>query len=155
VGVSFRNGGERDRDDFPIPVGYRVQHADHWVYDGTEVRDGDVFGAGASEYLVGYECDGAEFDRGDLEAGRPVHPTGNDATPKGFMILGIGDCRASGWGLGNGAATMGLHTRPSSDGTVFTGGTTDWARVLAGGGSPVVEQVTRNVLDRLSSPRSG
>ena len=25
VGVSFRNGGERDRDDHPVPVGYRVR----------------------------------------------------------------------------------------------------------------------------------
>jgi hypothetical protein len=154
VGVSFRNGGERDRNDFPIPVGYRVQHADHWVYAGTGVRDGDVFGAAESEYLVGYECDGAEFDRADLEADRPVHPTGNDGTPKDFAILGIGDCRASGWGFGNAAATMGLYTRASSDGTVFTAGTTDWARVLAGCTSPVVEQITRNVLDRLSrAPR--
>jgi hypothetical protein len=152
VGVSFRHGGERDRDDFPAPVGYRVQHAGHWVYGGAGVRDGDVFGGGASEYLAGYECDGAEFDRADLEAGRPVHPTGDDGTPKGFTILGVGDCRASGWGFGNAAATMGLYTRPASGGIVFTAATTDWARVLTGGTSPVVEQVTRNVLDRLSGP---
>jgi hypothetical protein len=152
VGVSFRNGGERDRNDFPVPVGYRVQHADHWVYAGTGVRDGDVFGAGPSEYLAGYECDGAEFDRAELEAGHPVHPTGDDGTPKNFTILGIGDCRASGWGFGNAAATMGLYTRGSSDGTVFTAATTDWARVLAGRTSLIVELVTRNVLGRLSGP---
>jgi hypothetical protein len=149
VGVSFRNGGERDRNDYPVPVGYRVQHAGHWVYAGTGVRDGDVFGADPSECLAGYECDGAEFDRADLDAGRPVTPTGNDGTPKDFTILGIGDCRASGWGFGNSAATMGLYTRAASDGTVFTAATTDWARVLTGSTSPVVERVTRNVLDRL------
>ncbi len=44
IGVSFRNGGERDRDDHPAPVGYRVQHADHWVYAGTGLHDGEVFG---------------------------------------------------------------------------------------------------------------
>lgn len=145
VGVSFRNGGERDRDDFPIPVGYRVQHADHWVYGGTGLRDGDIFG-GPGDYIVGYECDGADFDRADLEAGRPVVPRGDDGTPADFTILGIGDARPSGWGFGNGAATMGLFTR---GGTVFNGATTDWARVLTGGNSPVVEQITRNVLDRL------
>jgi hypothetical protein len=162
VGVSFRNGGERDRDDFPVPVGYRVQHAGHWVYAGTGVRDGDVFGAAPSEYLAGYECDGAEFDRADLEAGRPVHPTGADDTPKDFTILAVGDCRGSGWGFGNAAATMGLHTRAGSDGAgssgvVFTAATTDWARVLAGGSSGVVDRVTRNVLDRLGNapPESG
>ena len=142
TGVSFRNGGERDRDDHPAQVGYRVQHADHWVYMGTGVREGDVFGL--DEYLVGYECDGAEFDRSDLAASRPVMPTGADGTPADFTILGVGDTRPSGWGCGNSAATMGLHTR---GGTVFNAATTDWARVLTA--SPVVERITRNVLDRL------
>ena len=31
LGASFRNGGERDRDDHPVPVGFRVQHAEEWV----------------------------------------------------------------------------------------------------------------------------
>jgi hypothetical protein len=150
IGVSFRNGGERDRDEHPIPVGYQVQHADHWVYRGTGLRDGDVFGAG-QDYLVGYECDGAEFDRADLRAGRAVQPTGADGTPRDFTILGIGDTRPSGWGLGNGAATMGLFQR---HGTVFNAATTDWARVLTDGRSPVVEHITRNVLHRLSASAS-
>ena len=148
IGVSFRNGGERDRDDHQLPVGYRVQHADHWVYARSGVREGDVFGGGPDEYLVGYECDGADFDRADLEAGRPVVPSGTDGTPGDFTILAVGDTRPSGWGFGNSAATMGLYRR---GGTVFNAATTDWARVLTEGTSPVVEQVTRNVLDRLSS----
>jgi hypothetical protein len=148
LGVSFRNGGERDRDDFPVPVGYRVQHAGHWAYEGTGLRDGDVFGE--RDYLVGYECDGALFDRADLEAGRPVEPTGDDGTPKDFTILAIGDCRASGWGFGNGAATMGVHTR-TGGGTVFTASTTDWPRALAAR-DPAVERITANVVDRLGGP---
>jgi hypothetical protein len=148
VGVSFRNGGERDRDDFPVPVGYRVQHADHWVYAGTGLRDGDVIGGGPDEYVIGYECDGADFDRAELAAGRPVRPTGADGTPDGFTILAVGDTRTSGdWGFGNGAATMGLFRR---GGTVFTASTTDWARVLTAGTTPVLDRITRNVLDRLS-----
>ena len=147
IGVSFRNGGERDRDDCPVPVGYRVQHAGHWVYAGTGLRDGDIVGGGPDEYIVGYECDGAEFDRADLDAGRAVTPTGADGTPLDFTILGVGDTRPSGWGLGNAAATMGFFTR---GGTVFNAATTDWARVLAAGTSPAVEQITRNVVDRLS-----
>ncbi len=146
IGVSFRNGGERDRDDHRRPVGYRVQHADHWVYAGTGLRDGDVFGA--EENLIGYECDGALFDRADLEAGVPVTPSGGDGTPPEFRILAVGDTRTAGYGFGNGAATMGLFTR---GGTVFTGSTTDWVRGLAT--SPAVEQITRNVLDRLSRRR--
>lgn len=144
TGVSFRNGGERDRDEHPVPVGYRVQHADSWVYAGTGLREGDVFGA--EENLIGYECDGAEFDRADLDAGRPVRPTGADGTPPQFQILAVGDTRAAGYGVGNAAATMGLFTR---GGTVFNGATADWPRVLTT--SPVLQEITRNVLDRLSA----
>jgi hypothetical protein len=143
TGVSFRNGGERNLRDDPTPVGYRVQHAEHWVYSGTGLRDGDVFGAS----VVGYECDGAEFDRADLARGVSVRPTGRDGTPPTFVILGVGDVGARGWGMGNRAATMGLHHGRA--GTVFTAGTTDWARVLASGKAPAVETITRNVLDRL------
>jgi hypothetical protein len=154
TGVSFRNGGERDRDDHPVPVGYRVQHADHWVYAGTGLHDGDAFGNRHDEYLVGYECDGAHFDRAPMRSGRPVRPTGDDGTPAGFTILGVGDAAPSGWGFGNRAATMGLYgPGAGSDtgratATVFTAATTDWPRLL-GRGNRVVEQVTRNVLDRL------
>jgi hypothetical protein len=146
TGVSFRNGGERDRDDHPTPVGFQVQHADHWAYAGTGVCDGDVFGDGPGEYIVGYECDGAAFDRDELGSGRPVRPTGEDGTPDCFQILAIGDTVPSGWGNGNCAATMGEFT---AGGTVFTAGTTDWPRALASGNAPAVEQITRNVVDRL------
>jgi len=111
------------------------------------VVDGDRFGDRPDEYIVGYECDGAHFDRGRLERGLQVRPTGDDGTPDSFTILGVGDVSASGWGHGNKAATMGLH---GDRGTVFTAATTDWARVLGAGASKVVDQVTRNVLDRLS-----
>lgn len=149
TGTSFRNGGERDRDEHDIPVGFRAQHTDHWVYADTGLGDGDTFGASPEECLVGYECDGAHFDRENHADGAPVHPSGCDGTPPGFTILGVGDTRASGWGMGNAAATMGvLECGGSGGGTVFSAGTTDWPRVLCQG-SPVVEQVTRNVLDRL------
>ena len=95
TGVSFRNGGERDLAHGRVPIGFRVQHADHWVYAGTGLRDGDVFGA--EEALVGYECDGAHFDRADLDRGVPVRPTGLDGTPPDFLILGVGDVRVGGW----------------------------------------------------------
>jgi hypothetical protein len=111
-----------------------------------------MFGDRPDEYLVGYECDGAHFDRADLAAGRPVRPTGEDGTPAEFTILAVGDATASGWGLGNKAATMGAYTR---GGTVFNAATTDWARVLARGTSPAVDRITRNVLDRLSLDRLG
>ncbi len=68
-----------------------------------------------------------------------------DGTPADFTILGIGDVARAGWGEGNRAATLGVH-RPG--GTVVTGATTDWPRVLAQG-VPRVAQITRNVLDAL------
>jgi hypothetical protein len=149
IGVSFRNGGERDRDEHPVAVGYRVQHADHWAFAGTGLADGDRFGDRRDESLVGYEADGAEFDRAVFESGGPAEPTGADGTPRAFTILGIGDTRPSGWGMGNGAATMGVLERRAA-GTVFNAATTDWPRVVAAGGSPAVEQITHNVLERLA-----
>ena len=149
TGVSFRNGGERDRDDHPEPVGFRVQHCGHWAFAGTGLRDGDVLGGAADQYLVGYECDGAAFDRAALAAGTAARPSGEDGTPDDFTILGVGDTRAAGWGMGNGAATMGLH---EPGGTVFTGATTDWPRVLTDGRCPELATITRNVVRRLAGP---
>jgi hypothetical protein len=150
TGVSYRNGGERDQYHSQIPCGYQVQHADHWVYSRTWLQEGETFGDGPDQHLVGYECDGAEFDRSDLVRGVPVRPTGSDGTPSTFVILGVSDVSLAGWGLGNKAATMGVYT---DNGTVFTASTTDWVRVLASGSAPAVEQITRSVLDRLAGPR--
>jgi hypothetical protein len=146
TGVSYRNGGERRPRDPLVPCGYRVQHADHWVYEGTGLREGEVFGGGPEQHLVGYECDGAEFDRAAFSEGLPARATCRDGTPSSFVILGVSDVSREGWGLGNGAATMGIYTE---GGTVFTASTTDWVRLLTRGPGREVEQITRNVLDRL------
>jgi hypothetical protein len=88
-------------------------------------------------------------------------PTGRDGTPQDFTILATCPTR---WhpddalwydrfprdpdgAPAQGAAVMGTYTR---GGTVFTTGTTDWSHGLRGG-DPVVERITRNVLDRLAS----
>lgn len=148
TGVSYRNGGgswigEREA------VGYTVENADHWVYEGTGLGNGDVFGA--DEHLVGYECDGALFTRDNH--GFPL-PTSADGTPSDFTILGIGRLADKGWetearenqNQGLHAATMGLYTR---GGIVFTAATTDWTRVLIT--NTHVDRITRNVLNRLRS----
>jgi hypothetical protein len=83
--------------------------------------------------------------------GRPVSPRGQDGTPSNFTILGIADVSLAGWGLGNKAATMGVYV---DNGTVFTASTTDWARVVSSGSARIIEQITRNVVDRLSEPPS-
>ncbi|MFH8556902.1 N,N-dimethylformamidase beta subunit family domain-containing protein [Streptomyces celluloflavus] len=170
TGVSFRNGGMWPGEwpgDRPR-AGYRVQHADHWVYAGTGLRDGsdggtpDALGAGTA--LIGYECDGAAFTR---DAAGIAHATGADGTPTSFLILGIylldpvnedfHQLRTGHWNCpvrepgntGPRAATMGLYT---AGGTVFTAGTTDWPVVCGHELDAGVVRVTRNVLDRLAGP---
>lgn len=145
IGVSYVHAGgwwrgERD------PLGYTVTDASHWVFAGTGLRNGDVFGA--ERRLIGYECDGAMLDQsGDC----PPRPTGTGGTPRDFHVLGVARL-GPGWQERpdgpSAAATMGVHV---PGGVVFTAATTDWARVLAEG-DPYVERITRNVLDALSVP---
>ena len=155
TGVSYRNAGGQWDGPRPQVVGYTVQNSAHWIYQGTGLQDGDVFGdysdAGKTDAaaIVGYECDGAVFDRAQLGSGSPLTPTHEDGTPAGFMILGVAD--VTGWqdyDGGNHAATMGIFTR---SGTVFTAATTDWSRVLNNEKDPTVVRITRNVLETLST----
>jgi hypothetical protein len=148
TGVSHRNGGGQWWGERQ-PIGYTVQHADHWVFDGTGLRDGDVFGA--DHALIGYECDGAAISDQPHERGFAV-PRHDDGTPESFMILGIGKIGRD-WAQdpenfpGGRTATMGIY---ENNGAVFTAATTDWARVLASGEAHV-EKITENILHRLGS----
>ncbi|QNP74822.1 hypothetical protein IAG44_38825 [Streptomyces roseirectus] len=176
TGVSFRNGGMWAATEWPGDrprTGYTVQHADHWIYEGTGLRDGsggetpDRLGAGTP--LIGYECDGAAYALDDTGI---AWATGEDGTPDDFLILGIHvlepvheDFHHPRWGHWNTvvrepgitsprAATMGLHTAPGPvGGTVFTAGTTDWPVVCGREQDPAVVRVTRNLLDRLGRRR--
>lgn len=168
TGVSFRNGGMWPATEWPGDrprAGYTVQHADHWIYEGTGLRDGSHGGTpdrlGAGTPLIGYECDGAAFA---YDSDNIAWATGEDGTPRSFLILGIHvlepvheDFHHAEWGHWNApareagissprAATMGLHT---AGGTVFTAGTTDWPVVCGREQDPAVVRVTRNLLDRL------
>ena len=124
TGVSYQHAGgwwDGPRD----ALGYTVQHADHWLYNGTGIAEGVVFGA--DERLVGYECDGALHSEffGTKIANQ------SDGTPYNFLILGFAPL-GPGWedrfDGANAAATMGIHTR---NGIVFTAATVDWGRVLS------------------------
>ncbi|MFI1379732.1 N,N-dimethylformamidase beta subunit family domain-containing protein [Embleya sp. NPDC020886] len=150
TGVSYRNAGGH-WSGRRTGLGLTVRHADHPLFAGTGLRDGDVLGA--EHALVGYECDGAALSRGPDGT---LAPTGEDRSPAGFTILGVAELPTdpnSGWyhpirerETGIRAATMGLYTH---GGTVFTAATTDWARVL-----PLDERVrtvTRNVVTLLSA----
>jgi len=175
TGVSFSRGGYHRIGKVVAngSGGYTVYRPDHWVFEGTDVVYGDL--VGASSVVVGYECDGCEFTFRD---GLP-HPTFSDGTPSDFEILaltpvqhfdrenaprGVPDgARSEGefiaWRalgsddpdsvtrLAHGHAVMGVH---QPGGTVFTAGSTEWAWGLAEG-DPVVERMTRNLLDRLTA----
>src|SRR5207249_4522978 len=149
TGVSYRNGGGAwlgQRED----LGYRIQYPSHWVFRGTGLATGQVFGQGGGAHrghLVGYECDGALATK----RGSYLVPTATDGTPENFVILGWAPLLDPRWRLMpdqvSGMATMGVFD--NGLGTVFNAATTDWSRLLRYG-EPVVDRVTRNVIDRLA-----
>jgi hypothetical protein len=157
TGGSYRNGGGSSYEPRP-PLGLTVQHADHWVYDGTGLQNGAVFGE--LSRLLGDECDGAFFDPNAVDSNGLLFPAATDGTPSNFIILGVGLLSPPQWGLAPResyndavspvhAATMGIY-ETAGGGSVFTGATTDWALSLGRMHDPNVEQITRNVLNRLS-----
>ena len=161
TGVSFAYGGySRFFDQFvDSPGGYTIHRPDHWMLEGTGLRQGDMLGA--ADGIVGYECDGCDMQWRD---GLPF-PTGEDGTPNSFSILatapaGLSDADESADRVAEalygepkqrsrhpypGAAVLGSYT---GGGTVVTSGCTHWANGL-GGNDPQVERITKNVLDRL------
>ena len=175
TGVSFVRGGYHriGRNVTNGLGGYTVYRPDHWLFDGTDVRYGDVLGNQST--VVGYECDGCAFTFVD---GLPV-PTFEDETPSTMQILGICpvqhftresaprpprpgepseleyiaarvfDTRDE-WAVEKiryGHAVLGAYTNDAGA-TVVTSGSTDWAHGLAGGDHDI-EQITRNLLSRL------
>jgi hypothetical protein len=122
TGVGFLWGGyHRSHGQFMNgPAAFTVHRPEHWAFAGTNLKREDQFGG--KDTIVGYECDGCETK---LENGLPV-PTGNDGTPKDFLILGTCPAR---WHPDDafwydrfphdrtGAAVMGIYTK---GGTVFT-----------------------------------
>jgi hypothetical protein len=140
TGLSFRLGaGCWEPMNAMLTEAYTVRFADHWVFEGTGLRDGELFARGA----LGYETDAADIDE---SAGAP-RVTGRDGTPGSFTVLATADLRHwAAYGQG-GAATMGVFT--AGRGTVFNAGTVNWGAALD---DPVVARITRNVLDRLGGP---
>lgn len=164
TGVSIRNAGDSVAGVTQPKGGYTLQHADaadcSWVFKGdAALSSGTVLGE--AEGLVGYECDGAQYTGTSIK-----EVSTKDGTPSNFVILGYcptpGDATGSGgrWRhypretdscVDNGsdrAATMGYYTNV---GTVFTGATTDWARVLKTDNAQV-KHLTNNLLAGLSTP---
>ena len=150
TGVGFLWGGYHKSHGqlMDAPGSYNVHRPNHWIFEGTQLKAGDAFGA--KDTIVGYECDGCELT---WQEGLPI-PTYRDGTPASFEILASApaqwhpdDCEwYERWEPGRkGNAVLGVYTR---GGTVFTCGSTDWSHGLRGR-DPVVEKITRNILDRL------
>jgi hypothetical protein len=149
------------------PRGFLVYRPEHWIFDDTAVGYGDCIGTDG--IVLRYELDGCPIR---LENGLPYAADFHDA-PSSLEILGMApaalepndfpgltyaqqaarrgpaDPRVIEYiGTGRGHATMAIYT---TVGTVFTAGTTDWTNGLKGG-DPEIEQITRNLIDRLSAP---
>jgi len=174
IGLTFTHGGY-SRYGLGVPAGsgaYTVWRPEHWAFEGTDLHYGDELGR--ADAIVAYEVDGVELT---LRDGLPV-PTGADGAPDGLEILATAPARlwsqheqpsryahepgelentamavfGPGWRdqvhrVTNNHACIGVFTKPGG-GTVFNAGVTDWT---CGVNDPVVERVTRNVLDHLSS----
>jgi hypothetical protein len=160
TGVSFSYGGYHRFFSAGGDGCYTIHYPDHWMFAGTGLKRGDRLGEQAK--IVGYECDGCLFE---MDNGLPK-ATHDDGTPESFQVLGSAPARLSAgvdnslvfvseglYGKGTekrvrqpGAAVLGAYTR---GGTVVTTGCTEWVRGLEQSDAQV-EQITRNVLDRLS-----
>ena len=144
TGVNFDQGGYVNNGaSLPKSKGYggfTAYHAYHWIYDATNINDGDIFGFNTS--IVGYETDGALFH---WVAGYP-EVTGEHKTPRNFTILGLSLANNPNPGNPN-HTTMGYYSNRAG-GAVFNSATTNWVDGLYPVVDPVVAQITRNVFRR-------
>ena len=63
--------------------GFTVYREDHWVFEGTQLGYGDIFGASAN--IFSYEVDGLDYT---FRYGLP-YPTGEDGAPASVSILAM------------------------------------------------------------------
>jgi hypothetical protein len=144
TGTSFRRGaGCWGNTAVMADVAWTTTFADHWVFEGTGLADGDMFGGGT----VGYETDAVEVVQ---DNGVP-RITGRDGAPPSFVVLAradLSDWRR--WGQG-GTATMGVF-RAAGGGTVFNAASTGWGNGLGTAPDRIIDRITRNVLTALCVP---
>lgn len=134
TGSSFRNGGYTNRIT-PLQYSYTVTDASHWALAKTGAPNGTQFGA----ISAGVETDGVLYNC--TMNGLAVD--GSDGTPLNFRILATVPAAE-----GHGA--VGIYTHPTG-GAVFNAGSQDWVLGLAT--DPIVEIMTRNVLERFEQGR--
>jgi hypothetical protein len=171
--ASWSGCSPRGAKGFPV---YRPQH---WAFAGTGLYYGDILGARSR--IFGYEVDGLPYE---IRGGLP-YPADPSAAPEGLQILALGLSATveegptilpgrSFLGVEDGeyvasvltgardAAAIEATKRgsgmivhfPKGKGEVFHAGTCDWIMGLARKDA-MVEQVTRNVLNRYLERRAG
>ena len=114
---------------------YRVVDAEHWVFDGTGLAKGDIFGRRSLHERVPGGASGHETDKRSA------------SSPPGTRLL------AQGLNADSGGAEMVLH-HTASDGAVFSAGSISWVASLLV--DDAVSQITSNVLRRfLDSEHEG
>ncbi len=152
--------------------GFTVYRPEHWVFGGTDLYYGDVFGSEAK--VFGYEVDGLEYT---VRHGLP-YPTYEDGAPEDVEILAMGlatlleedhgnpgsllfigeeDARFAAMAMFGEDSPEGVErlkrgsgmivTFSRGAGRVFHAGTVEWVAGLVAR-DPYVERITRNVLDR-------
>ena len=179
TGVSFSRGGYHRIGKVVSngAGGYTIHRPDHWLFEGTglDVRRrarrrrrrswATSATAATSPTSTACPCPPAPTARRPTSRSsaprRPPTSTATTATrpPKphepselefiAARLFGTRDPAAAAR-IAHGHAVLGSYVARSG-GTVVTSGSTDWAHGLAGR-DPQVEQITRNLLDRLSGP---
>jgi hypothetical protein len=106
---------------------YRVVDADHWAFEGTKLKAGDVFGAACQHERVPGGASGHETDKRSA------------SSPANVRLL------AKGLNPDDGGAEMVIH-EPSGGGAVFSVGSICWPSSLLV--DEAVSRITANVLRR-------
>lgn len=109
---------------------YRVVHADHWIFAGTGLRNGDLFGERSLQERIHGGASGHETDK--------ISPH----SPPGTLLL------AKGTNRDNGGAEIAYYESPSG-GAVFSAGSITYVPCLLV--DEPLSRITSNVLTRFLS----
>jgi hypothetical protein len=109
---------------------YRTIESSHWVFAGTGLEDGSIFGEKSLHERIPGGASGHETDK--------ISPS----SPKNVKLL------AQGMNPDRGGADMVIH-EPGGSGAVFSAGSITWpASILV---DDAVSQITANVLRKFSA----
>ncbi|MBF4514169.1 hypothetical protein ITJ66_16915 [Plantibacter sp. VKM Ac-2885] len=155
--------------------GFTVYREDHWIFEGTDLQYGDVFGQ-APVCIAAFEVDGADYT---FRRGLP-YPTHADGAPEGLEILAMTPAVAGQVDHWDGRVPLGAPIAEAQDlvdalygdeppehmrdlhrgsamiaafergqGRVVTAGTTEWVNGLIHR-EPFTERITHNILRRFA-----